>query len=118
MRVGPNRPASRIEAQDPVPLQGLDGGQGAQLAKPLPRARRQLEPGRIGAVDDIHVMVAGKDQHALGQSGMSRDGVHELGPLCGPAGIRHVAGDQDEVQGLLSVEGLQPVEDAGRLPLP
>ena len=101
----------RIEAQSLVTLQGLDGRQGAQLAKPFPRARRQFEPGRIGAVDDIHVMVSGKDQDALGETGVSRDGVEEFGPFRGSSRIRHIARDQNEIQGLIVVEGFQPIED-------
>ena len=88
-------------------MQRAHRGQDAQLAQPLVRADRQIEPRRIGAIDDIQVVVAGNHQHSLGKLGMPRHRVHEIDPLARAAGIGHVAGDQDHVERLAGVEQIQ-----------
>ena len=83
-----------------------------QLAQPLVRAGRQIEPGRVGAIDDVEIVVAGNHQRARGEIGVARDRVQELGPLARAAGVGHVAGDQHHVERLLGMDPIQLGERA------
>ena len=89
----------------------LDGGhcrERAHLAQSLDRAERQIETGRIGAIDDIDVVVAGQNEHPCGEFGMRADDVEKLGPFGRCSRIRHVAADEDEVKRLFGVQGGKP----------
>ena len=106
------RPAP-VEDTDALALDRGHRGERPHLPQPLAGARRQFQPGRIGAVDDVHVVIAGQDEGPLGQRGMARQRVEELGPFGRPAGIGHVAGDQDEVERVLRMDLAEPIENLG-----
>ena len=101
-------PGLRIDDADPVALHSHHGRQGAHLAQPPTGAGRQIEPRRIGAVDDIDVVIARQHQRALRKPRMALERGQELGPFRRPAGIGHVAGDEHQVERPLGVDGIEP----------
>ena len=105
--VAPRRPPRAIHHADAFALDDGHRRQDPQLAQPLVRAGRQVEARRIGAVDDVQVVVAGNDQHAFGEAGMTRDGIKEFGPLGGAACIGHVAAHHDGVERIARMQRLQ-----------
>ena len=74
------------------------------------RTCRKVEPSWIGAIDDIEVMISGQDQGPLGKPRMSRQGVQKFRPLRGAARIRHIAGDENHVDGIVRVDAIQQRE--------
>ena len=91
--------------QHPFALDGRDGRERAHLAQSLDRAERQIEPRRIGAVDDIDVVVAGQNEHPPNEFGMRPDDVEKFGPFGRCSRVRHVAADEHEVERLFGVQG-------------
>ena len=67
-------------------------------------ACRQIHARRIGAVDDVEVVIAGQDQHALGKARVRFEDLEKLHPLGGDASIGHVASDQDGVEPVFGVD--------------
>ena len=59
-----------IEDTDAFPLQPGYRGKSTNLAQPLARARRKVEPGRIGAIDDVQIVVSRHDQDPLREPGV------------------------------------------------
>ncbi len=89
------------------PCSGGDDRQRAHLAQPLLGTERQLEPRRVGAVGDVDVMVPRDQQRALRQPGMRGQGRKELRPFGGSPGVGHVAGDEDDVDRPLRMDGFE-----------
>ena len=83
----------------------------AHLAQGFRRAERQIETRRVGAIDDIDVVIAGQDERPLGEVGMRRQNVEEFGPFGRAPGVGHVPGDEDEVQRAGGVRGLESAHD-------
>ena len=101
-----------VDHADAVAVDRVHGRQRAQLAQAPVRAGGQVHAGRVGAVDDIEVVIAGQHQHAAGERGMLRQSVEDLGPFGRQAGVGHVAGDQDGVERLLGVDRFELIEQA------
>ena len=74
------------------------------------RTCRKIEPSWIGAIDDIEVVISGQDQDPLGKPRIGRQGVQKFRPLRGTARIRHVAGDENRVDGIIRVDAIQQRE--------
>src|SRR5215472_9249512 len=51
-------------------LDRIHCGHGAQLAQPSIRTHGQIHAGRVGAIDDVEIVVAGQHQNELGELGM------------------------------------------------
>ena len=100
-----------IDDVQAIALHGCDCRKRAHLAEPLAGAERQVEPGRIGAIDDVHVVISRQHDHPFGKSGMTPDDVEKFGPLGRAAGIRQISGDEDEIQWLGQVRGLEAIQD-------
>ena len=96
----------------PLALQRVDRKQRAKLSQPLVGTSRQVQAGRIGPVDDVDVVVARHHQDPLGEPRIRAQRIVEFGPFGGAAGIRHVAGDEDEIDGFGPVDGIEPGQDA------
>ena len=93
----------------PASLHGGHRRQRAHLAQPLVGAGRQIEPRRVGAIDDVDVVVARQHQHPPrrapdGGASASRNSAHSRRA----ARIGHVAGDEDDVERPLRVDVVQP----------
>ena len=93
-----------VDDPNPVALHGGDRRQGAHLAETLAWAGGKLEAGRVGAVDDVEIVVAGKEQGPFGQPRMPGQRRKELGPLCRPSRIGSVPGDEDQIERPLGVD--------------
>ncbi len=93
-----SRLAGVVDDIHALALHRCDGRQGSHLAQPLAGAERQIEPGRIGAVDDVHIVVAGQHDHESGEFTMLRHHVEEFGPFRGAAGVGHVAGHKHKIE--------------------
>ena len=81
------------------------------MRKRFRRAERQIEPRRIGAIDDIDVMIAWKDEDPVGEIRVAGENVEEFGPFARAPGVGHVPGDEDEVQRPRGVLGLKASHD-------
>ena len=103
---------NRIDHAHAMALNGGDRRQRPHLPQALDRAERQIEPRRVEAIDDIEVMIAGKDEHAFGERRMRSTRIEKLRPFGCDAGVGHVAGDQDEIQRPRSVNCVDAVQDA------
>ncbi len=88
-------------------LDGVDGRQRAYLAQPAVGADGEIEPRGIGAIDDVDVVVAGQHEHAVGDCWVGGEGIEELGPFAGTAGVRCVAGDENRVERRRGVDLLE-----------
>ena len=66
---------------NPIALDGGDRRERAHLAQRLRRTDRQIEPRRIGAIDDIDVVVPRQNQHAFREIGIVGHDVEKLGPF-------------------------------------
>ena len=88
-------------------LDDCHGRQHPQLPQLLVRAGREIEARRIGAIDDVQVVVAGNNQHSLGEAGMTQDGIEEFGPLARATGIGHVAAHHDGVERVTRMQRFQ-----------
>ncbi len=75
-------------------------------------ACRQVELRRVRAIDDIDVVIAGDQEHPLGDARELRDRFEELGPFGRKPGIRDIAGHQDGMQRLLGLDFVQPLQDS------
>src|SRR5689334_17803581 len=91
-----------------------------RLVRSTTRTHGQSHAGRIGAVDDVEIVVAGQHQHELRKLWMPRKIVEELGPFGGNSRIGHVAGEEDAIERLthmgrleLSEQPLEPLIAAG-----
>ena len=102
--------AARLRVDDPGPrtLQGSERGDRTKLAQPLGRTCRQIHARRVGAVDDVDIVVAGKADQEGRELGVERERVEQLGPLRRHAGIGHVSGKQDVVERLGGVNFVEP----------
>ena len=94
-----------------------DRRQRAHLAQRLDRAERQIEPRRVGPIDDVDIVVAGQNERAPGEVRMSLDDVEKFGPFGGNSRIRHVAADEHEVERLRGVQGREPLHRADEPPV-
>ena len=111
LRQGRAEPVTlRRQHPHPVALQRVHGRQRPQLPQALQRAAGQRQAGRIGPIDDVHVVVARQHQHALAQCRVAGQRQLALDPLGRAARIGHVAGDHHEVDRVLGVDRCQPVE--------
>ena len=72
---------AQVDHADAAALHRVHGGQASNLAQAPVGARRQVHARRVGAIDDVEVVIAGKHQHALGEARMRRHGVEQLGPF-------------------------------------
>ena len=97
-----------VDDMHALALQRCDCRQRAHLAQPLAGAERQIEPGRIGAVDDVHIVIAGQHEHESGEIRMQRQHVEEFGPFRRTAGVGHVAGDKHEIERVRGVDRRKP----------
>jgi hypothetical protein len=93
-------------------LRGGHRGDGAHFPQPLSWAGRQFEAGGVRPIDDIDVVIAWQDQEPSGEPGIRFEGVEELGPFRGTAGVRHVAGDEDRIKRVLPVNVVEPRQRA------
>src|SRR5262245_6526568 len=75
------------------------------LPQPLADTERKIEPSRIGAVDDVQVVIAGKQDHACDETRVLLDRVEKFGPFRREAGIGHVAADEHEVERFGGMDG-------------
>ena len=64
-----------------VGAKGGHRGQRAHLAERLRRAKRQIEARRVGAVDDIDVVIARQNEDPVGEMRMAGENVEEFGPF-------------------------------------
>ena len=96
----PERLALPVHDADAGALHGRRHREHPHLAQALAGARRQFEPGRIGPVDDVDVVVAGQDEATFRELGVPPKRIEEFGPFRRTAGIGHVAADQQRVQRL------------------
>ena len=71
----------RAQVSNPVALDGGDGRERPHAPQRLHRAERQVEAGGIGAVDDVDVMVARRDQRQRRELRKRREDVEELRPF-------------------------------------
>ena len=85
-------------------LKRVDGRQGADLAKPAVRADVEIEPRGIGPVHDVDVVIAGNDEHAVGEPGMGGHGVEKFGPFGGAARIGGIARDRGRIERLRCID--------------
>ena len=101
--------ASRCAIHNPhaLALNDSHGREDPQLPQPLVRAGRQIEARRIGAIDDIEVVVAGNDQHSFDETGMTQDSAQEFGPLARATGVGHVPAQHDGVERIARVHKVQ-----------
>src|SRR5215467_11918455 len=93
-------------------LNGGDRRQRAHLPQALDRAERQIEPRRIEPVDDIEVVIAGKNEHAFDERRMLLHRIEKLRPLGCDTGVSHVAGDKDQVERAIGMNGFETRKDA------
>ena len=84
----------RIGHTDAMTLDGGDRRQCPHLPQALDRAEGQIEPRRVETIDDIEVMIAGKDEHAFGERRMQLHRIEKLRPFGCDSGVGHVAGDR------------------------
>ena len=68
------------------------------------RACREIEAGRIGAIDDVEVVVSRQNENPLGKPGIGRHRVEKFRPFRRTARIRHVAGDDNGVDGIFRMD--------------
>src|SRR6201999_653744 len=101
-----------IEHANPMALYGVNRRQCPHLPQPLRRAEWQIEPGRIETIDDIQVVIAGKDEHAFGEGGVQRYRVEEFRPFGGTAGVGHVAANENKIERAIVMDRLDAVHDA------
>ena len=72
-------------------------------------ASQQVQACRIGPVDDVDVVIARHHQDPFGDPRIWPQCLAGTRPIRGgAAGIRHVAGDQDEIDGIGGVDGAEP----------
>ena len=101
----------RIDHAHAMALNGGDRRQRPHLPQALDRAERQIEPRRVETIDDIEIVIAGKDEHAFGERRMQLHRIEELRPFGCDSGVGHVAGDQDEIQRAGFVNRLDAFQD-------
>ncbi len=70
-----------VDDVDAIALEGGHRRQRPHLAQAAARTRRQFEPARIGAIDDVDVVIARQDERALGESGVPEQDIEELHPF-------------------------------------
>jgi hypothetical protein len=80
-----------------VTYQCIESHQNAEFTERPPCASRQVGTSRIGAVDNIHVMIARYERRVGTQVWKASKKIDELGPLRACSGIRNVAREQDVV---------------------
>ena len=93
-----------VDDLDPLALDRIHRRQHPELPQPDIRAAGQVHARGIGAVDNVEVVIAGKDQHLAHEFGVGRDHVEELGPFARDPGIGHIAADEDDVDRGLGVD--------------
>ena len=99
-----------IDQTNAFPMERISRRQEPESPQFSVRTCRKIEPSRIGAVDDIEVMIPGQDQDPLSKPGIGRQGVQQFRPLRGTARIRHIAGDENRVDGIIRVDAIQQRE--------
>ena len=102
-----------LRAVDHAHMPALDrihGGEAPDLAQAPVRAGGEVHAGRIGAIDDVEIVIAGQHQHPPVKGGMRGESVEHFGPFGGNPGVGHVAGDEDGVELVLGVERLELLE--------
>ena len=82
----------------------------AHLTQPLLRARRQIEPSGIGAVDDVQVVVAGQRDDQRREARKCVERIEQLGPFGGRARVGQVARDHDRVERLAPVQLVETLQ--------
>ena len=82
----------------PIALDRGDGREDPHPPQRLHRAERQVEAGGVGAIDDVDVVIAGRDQRARRELRKRPEHVEEFRPFGGGSRVRHVAGDEHEIE--------------------
>src|SRR5215468_5079697 len=95
-----------------VSLYGSDRREGPHLPQPLADAEWKIEPGWIGAIDDIQVMVPGNHEHARGENRMPCQDVQEFPPFGRETGIGQIAADEQDVERVSAMDGLEARHEA------
>src|SRR5262245_34937561 len=85
----------------------IEGEDDAQLPERLAFTPRQCESPRVRAVDDVDVVVAGHEQQSLAQLWVTPEQIEERRPLSSRSRVRDVAGDDDVIEGRLSVNRVE-----------
>ena len=106
--VSPRRPETVSTTLRPGTLQRRERGHAAHLAQALGRTGRQVEAGRVGAIDHVDVVIAGKPDQQSGERRVRRQGVEKLRPFRRNAGIGQISRDQDRVERMRRVDLVQP----------
>ena len=117
LSVAPCSPLPPIDDEYAIALHGRDRRKRPHLPQPLAWTERQIETGRIGAVDDVHIVVAGKDEHPLSRVQGGRQQCRRILPIRPSAGIRHVAGDQNEIERVGGMDGGEARHNAQSKPI-
>src|SRR4029453_1510704 len=87
-----------VDQVSAIALDRIKSKNDAELAKRLARAPRQIESPRIGAVDDVHIVVARHKQQAGSPLGIASKKANELRPFGPRPGIGDIARQQDMIQ--------------------
>jgi hypothetical protein len=93
----------------------LDRGkrrQGPHLAQPLVGAGRQVEPRRVGPIDDVDVVIARNQQNEIAEGWVVRHSIEEFSPFARSSGVRHIAGNQYHIERVARMQMLQLFEYA------
>jgi len=82
----------------PFTLQRVHREEGVKFSQPLIGASRKVQARRIRPIDDIDVVVARHHQDPFRKPGVGPQCFVKLGPFGRATCIRHITGDQDEVE--------------------
>ena len=103
-----------VEHTESVALNRRHYGVSAHPLQAFPRAPRQFQPCRIGAIQDVHIMVARQNETSLHKRGMARQHVQQFRPFRCTARVRHVAGNQHRVQRIAGMGSGKHDKDQGQ----
>ena len=106
-----------INQANALAVKSIDARQEAKPAQLSVRAHRKIESGRIGAVDDIEIVIAGQHQNALRKPRIGRNGLQQLRPFRRASSICYVAGDENGVERIIRMDDIQQLKHSVQSPV-
>ncbi len=95
---GPDGAGHAVYDVDALPLDGIERNHEPEPAECVADTPGYIEASRVGAIDDVEVVVARHEQDARSNVGTASKQVEELYPFGPRAGVGDVAGDEHAIE--------------------